>query len=129
MDMNIKFENVLKYLTTLTNKHAPIKKQSRREMKLKGKPWINNRILKMMSTQGRILLKLRKQHTPDNLKLYNKYRNCMPNELKECKARYFDNYFSTNTQNMKSCGQVSRKLFFISLPLFQSIRLMVMMEV
>ena len=105
----------LKDLNTLTNKHAPIKGRSRREMKLKDKPWINNRILKMMRIRARILQKLKKQQTHDNLKLHKKFRNCVSNELKESKARYFHNYFSINSQNMKKCGQVSRQLFLISL--------------
>ena len=96
--MNNKLDRFLKDLNTLTNKDAPIKRRSRKEMKLKDKPWINNRILKMMRIRDRILQKLKKQQTPDNLKLYKKFRNRVPNELKECKARYFHNYFSTNSQ-------------------------------
>ena len=73
----------------------------RKEMKLKDKPWINNRIQKMMRIRDKILQKLKKQQTPENLKLYKKFRNRVSNELKESKARYFQNYFSTNSQNMK----------------------------
>ena len=91
----------MKDLNTLTNKHAPIKKLSRKEKKLKDKPWINKRILKMMRIRDRILQKLKKQQNPDNLNLYKKFRNRVSNELKESKARYFHNYFSTNSQNMK----------------------------
>ena len=100
-DVNNKFDRFLKDLNTLTNKHAPIKRRSRKEMKLKDKPWINKRILKMMSIRDRILQKLKKQQTPDDLKLYKKFRNRVSNELKESKARYFHNYFSINSQNMK----------------------------
>ena len=101
LDVNNKFDRFLKDLNTLTNKHAPVKRRSRKEMKLKDKPWINNRILKMMRIRDKILLKLKKQQTPDDLKLYKKFRNRVSNELKESKARYFHNYFSVNSQNMK----------------------------
>ena len=63
--------------------------------------WVNNRILKMIRIRDRILHKLMKQQTPDNLKLYKKFRNRVSNELKESKARYFHDYFTTNSQNMK----------------------------
>ena len=79
-DMKNKFDEPLKELNTLTNMHAPIKRQSKREMKLKEKPWINDRILKMMRIRDRILQKLKKQLTPDNLKLYKKLRNRVTNE-------------------------------------------------
>ena len=101
LDINSKFDRFLKDLNTLTNKHAPIKRLSRKERKLKDKPWINKRILKMMRIQDRILQKLRKQQNPDNLNLYKKFRNRVSNELKESKAQYFHDYFSTNSQNMK----------------------------
>ena len=70
-------------------------------MKLKDKPWINNRILKMMRIGDRILQKFKKRQSPDNLQLYKKFRNRVSNELKESKVRYYPNYFLTNSQNMK----------------------------
>ena len=56
--VNNKFDRFLKDLNTLTDKHAPIKRRSRKELKLKEKPWINNRILKIMRVRDKILLKL-----------------------------------------------------------------------
>ena len=70
-------------------------------MKLKVRPWINSKIQKMMRIRDRVLKKWKKQQTDDNLKLYKKFRNRVSNELKESKARYFYNYFSTNSNNMK----------------------------
>ena len=101
LDVNNIFDRFLQDLNTLTNKHAPIKRRSREEMKLKDKPWINNRIQKMMRIRDKILQKMKKQQTPDNLKLYKKFRNRLSNELKESKERYFHNYFSANSQNVK----------------------------
>ena len=101
LDVNNNFEKFLSDLNTLTNKHAPLRWQNRKEVKLKNKPWINNRILKMMRIRVRILQRLKKHQTSDNLKLYKKFRNRVSNELKDSKARYFRDYFSTNSQNMK----------------------------
>ena len=47
MDVSKKIDRFLQDLSSLTNNHAPIKMQSRKEMKLKEKLWINNRIQKM----------------------------------------------------------------------------------
>ena len=55
LDINSKFDRFLKDLNTLTNKHAPIKRLSRKEKRLKDKPWLNKRILKMMRIRDRIL--------------------------------------------------------------------------
>ena len=70
-------------------------------MKLKDKPWINKRIQKMMKLSDRVLQKLRKKQTDDNLKVYKQFRNRVSNELKESKARYFHTYFAMNSHNMK----------------------------
>ena len=101
LNVNNKCSRFLKDLNSLICKHAPSRKRSRKEMELKDKPWINNRILKMMRIRDRILQKLKKRQTPDNLQLYKKFRNRVSNELKESKARYYHNYFLTNSQNMK----------------------------
>ena len=101
IDVNKKFDRFLKDLTSLTNKPAPIKKRSRKEMKLQDKPWINSKMQKMMRIRDRILQKLKKQQTDDNLKRYKKFRNRVSNELKESKGRYYHNYFSTNSNNIK----------------------------
>ena len=101
LDVNNKCSRFLQDLNSLLSRHAPSRKRSRKEMKLKDKPWINNRILKMMRIQDKILQKLKKQQTPDNLQLNKKFRNRVSNELKESKARYYHNYFPTSSQNMK----------------------------
>ena len=54
-----------------------------------------------MRIRDRILLKLKKKRTNDNLTLYKKFRNRVSNEIKKSKESYFHNFFATNTQNMK----------------------------
>ena len=101
MDVSKKFDRFLKDLSTLTNKHAPIIKRSRKEMKLKDNPWINNKIQKMMRIHHRILVKLKKKRTNDNLTLYKKFRKRVSNEIKKSNESYFHSFFATNTQNTK----------------------------
>ena len=56
INVNNKFDKFLKDISNLTNLHAPIKKRSIKEIKLKDKPWINKRILKMMRIRNKFLL-------------------------------------------------------------------------
>ena len=89
--MNKKIDRFLKNLSTLTNKHAPIKKRSRKEINLKDKPWINSRIQKMMRIRDKVLLKLKKNATDDYLNLYKNFTNpvFVFNEIKRSKVSYF----------------------------------------
>ena len=43
----------------------------------------------MMRIRDKILLKVKKQQTPDDLKLYNKFRNHVSNELEKVKLGIF----------------------------------------
>ena len=80
MNMNTKFDRLLGELNFLTHKHAPIKKRSRKELKLIDKQWINSKMQKMMRIRDKILLKLKQKPTDDNRNLYKKIRNRVSND-------------------------------------------------
>ena len=69
----------------------PTKQCSKKESKLKGKPWIDYRVQKMMKIHDKILRKLKKKRSAGNIALYKKFRNQVSNELKISKQRYFQN--------------------------------------
>ncbi len=100
-DTNATFHKFLVDLNSLTNKHAPVKRRTKREMKLLHKPWINSRIKKMMEIRDKALQKLKTNKSENNISLYKKFRNRIANELKEKKASYYHNYFSENSKNIK----------------------------
>ena len=54
---------------------------------------MNNKIQKMMRIRDRILLKLKKKTTNDNLTLYKKFRNRVSNEIKKVKKIIFIIFF------------------------------------
>ena len=100
-DIDNNYNQFLKDITLLVEQHVPTKQCSKKESKLKGKPWITYRIQKMMKIRDRILRKLKKKRSATNIALYKKFRNRVSNELKESKQRHFQNYFTKYSQNMK----------------------------
>ena len=108
LDINSKFDRFLKDLSTLTNKHAPIKRLSRKERKLKDKPWMNKRILKMMRIRDRILQKLRKQQNPDNLNLYKLKRD----KLKKQAIRSKSDVLMQSYRDIRNLPRPPEKQFF-----------------
>ena len=66
----------------------------------------------MMRIRDKILLKLKKKPTDDNRNLYKKFRNRVCNELKESRSRYFHDYFSSNSQNMKKLWSGIKSIIF-----------------
>ena len=61
LDINKKYDQFLKDITLLVEEHVPTKQCSKKESKLKGKPWIDYRVQKMVKIRKRILRKLKKE--------------------------------------------------------------------
>ena len=101
IDSNNKFDKLLTDLNCLSNKHAPIRRRTKKEMKLLHKPWINSRIQKMMKIRDKALHKMKLNKTESNITLFKKFRNRISNELKQSKASCYYNYFSENRKNIK----------------------------
>ena len=81
-DVNAKFNRFLDNLNDIVKKHAPLKKLTKKELKLRNKPWINGRIQKMMRLRDKALKKLRKKPDEATKFLHKQFRNRITIELK-----------------------------------------------
>ena len=70
-----KFDYFYSAVSSCINGHAPKKKLSKKDLKLRSKPWINSKIKKLMYLRDRMFNKANKDPTPDNKYLYRKFRN------------------------------------------------------
>ena len=100
-DVNSKFNRFLASLDDIVKKHAPLKKLTKNELKLRNKPWINSRIRTMMQLRDKLLKSLQKKPNASTKLLYKQFRNRVASELKEHKRTYFHNYFNVNSNNIK----------------------------
>ncbi len=100
-NVNTKFNRFLATLDDIIKTHVPLKKLTKKDLKLRNKPWINSRIQKMMRLRDNILKKIRKKPDASQRLLYKKFRNRIAIELKNSKTNYFQNYFHENSKNMK----------------------------
>ena len=58
------------------DRHAPLKKLTPREIKIKNKPWLSTEILKMIKIRNKIFTRKIRQPNNENCKrLYNLLRN------------------------------------------------------
>ena len=99
--MDDKFDNFLLNIHTLINKHCPQKRLNKKKLKLRSKPWINKRVLKMMKIRDRLFKKFKYTNSESDLKVFKLFRNRVVNELKESKKNYYHHYFDENKSNMK----------------------------
>ena len=92
------------HLSNTVNKHVPTRKMTRRDMtlnyssddhgktslliKLLIKPWINQKIVKLIKYRDRLKRKFKRRPAIENEYLYKKFRNRVVNELKASRAAY-----------------------------------------
>ena len=96
------FKDFYTKLEGSVSRHAPLKKLSPKEIKLKSKPWLSTDILKMIRIRNKIFA--RKKRQPNNMnckRLYNLFRNRVNVELKKSKKRYYVDYFTEHVNNIK----------------------------
>ena len=101
LDINEKFHNFHRKVTSCVTTHVPIIKVSRKKLALKAKPWISNRIEHMMAKRDRYLRKFNRTFNKDIKYLYKKFRNKVVSELRKSKTEYHTKYFDTHKSNMK----------------------------
>ena len=105
-NVNSKFDDFQWRLEGCVNRHAPIKKMTKKDLKKMTKPWINNYIIKMIFHKDKLFH--RKIKNPQNIRLkcaYNIFRNRVTREIKKAKKEYYKNFFETNLCNMKKTWQ------------------------
>ena len=126
-DANVKFDNFYTKLSSCAGKHAPLKKVTRKHLKLKVKPWITQDILKLMRKRDTIYKKYLTD--PKNLVLYDlskRFRNRVVSKTRSSRIQlYYQTYLSSKLRNMKSSGLVLDQLLISSTKLlYKSLKFM-----
>ena len=94
-----------------TDRHAPLKKLSAKEVKLKSKPWLTTELSKMIRIKNKLFERKKRQPSNEKIKqLYNIFRNRVNRELKKSKKTYFTTYFAEHNNNIKKTWQGIRSI-------------------
>ena len=82
-----------------------------REIRLNSKPWINDRISKMIKIRDKYFARKKRQPSNVNVKrVYNLFRNRVNREVKRTKKAYYSEYFSQHSNNIRKTWQGIREL-------------------
>ena len=94
--------NILKALTKITDKYAPLKRISNSQKRLLKKPWISKCLLVSIKKRH----KLFKSHflckDPDKIKQYKTCNNKLNKIKEQAKKNYFMAQFNLNKHNIKA---------------------------
>ena len=118
---NPKIDDFLRRLEGCIDRHAPLKKLTKKQLNKISKPWINKFILKMISHRDRLFR--RKKEDPLNQHIkhsYNLFRNRITREIKKSKRKHYKEFFEGNLNNMKKTWQgikqilITRQMSFMT---------------
>ena len=97
IDVNDAFNDFYFKLEGAVERHAPMKKLKRKDIKMKQKPWITNELKKMIKIKNKYHNRRKRQPNNENVKkIYNLFRNRVNRELDKAKKRYYASYFNEN---------------------------------
>ena len=96
------------------DRHAPIKKLSPKEIKLKNKPWISTEISKLIKVRNKIFARKKRQpNNTNNKRLHNRFMNRVNREIKKSKKKCYSEFFEINKMNIKKIWSGIREIINI----------------
>jgi len=114
-NINDQFNDFYFKIEGCVNRHAPYKKLTPKEVKLNGKPWISNELIKMINIKNKLFYRKKRQPNNENVKrLYNIFRNRVNRELNKSKKDYYSKYFEDNKKNSKKIWEGIRSIINLS---------------
>ena len=102
-DPNKLFSSFYNKLNKVINKHAPLKKLSKRKIKQFSKPWITKGIKTAIRRKNELFYS-------NDFDKYKLYRNTISTLTRISKKLYYKSYFSENISNMKKTWKGIREL-------------------
>ena len=90
------FNKFISIFAAVVDKHAPLKRASRKEKRLQQKPWLSALLLKSVKRKNKMYANLQRKYTKDNFKAYKAYRNALNRALQSAKQNYYQALLSSN---------------------------------
>ena len=110
-DSNVLTADFLWRLDGCVERHAPIKKLNKKQIKRRLNPWMTTEIIKLIGLRDRLFE--RKKREPGNSSVggaYKKVRNKVNREIKKSKDSYHKAYFESHSNDIKKTWEGIRKI-------------------
>ena len=101
---NTLFQNFYNHITLCIDKHVPLRKLTRKEIKSVSKPWITPGIIESSKIKNNLYKKYLSTKDVYFLTKYKFYRNKISSLLRISKQQYYQIYFLENNKNIKNIG-------------------------
>ena len=109
IDTDLSFKTFLRLFHRVLDKHASLKKTTKREKKEKIKPWVTKGIIKYIKVRDKLYKKFIRSKIPQEREskysAFKKYRNKLIGLLKISRQSHYQNYFNENKKNSRALWQ------------------------
>ena len=99
-DPNVLILKILNVLTEITNKYAPLRKLSRKEVNSKTKPWLTKGLLKSISTKSKLFKQCFKKQKSHLFLKYKTYLNKLTKLKEIAKKIYYQKKLQSHKDNV-----------------------------
>ena len=104
------FEQFINSFTSVINKHAPLKLATRKERKLKTKPWLSSSLLCSIKTKHKLYKSICKTYDETKYKNYKTYRNVLNRTIEKAKQKYYNELIIENKSNSAKIWKIVNEL-------------------
>ena len=94
----------------IVDKHVPLKKLSRKEIKFLSKPWITKAIKKSICIKNNLYKKYIRTRNNCVFEKFKTYRNKLKHLIFQSKKEYYKQYFNSNFNDMKATWKGIREI-------------------
>ena len=110
-DIDEAINNFISSFKQITDRHAPLKLNSRKERKLALKPWITKGILKSIKTKNRSSNQRYKRNSSDSITHFKQYSNRLLTTVKRiAKQDYFMSLLLETRNNVSQHWKIINKI-------------------
>ena len=110
-DVNVLYDDFIWRMQGCVERHAPLKKINKKDLKLKSKPWINNNILRMIKRRDKLFERKKRQPKNEDIqRLYRLFRNRVNFEVKKSRKLYYKEYFQMYKNNVSKIWNGIREI-------------------
>ena len=110
LSINQQAELFLKMLNKTIDQNAPLRKATRKEKRLKLKPWLAPGILRSIQKKNSVFKQLHKLHNEKLLQQYKSYHNVLNRTIIRAKQLYYKQNLSENENNPEKIWKTIFKL-------------------
>ena len=115
-DSSSTFSSFYNVMSTIIDKHIPVKQLSKRERKFLSKPWITSALRKSIYVKNNLYKKFIKTRSTYIHSKFKLYRNKLNHLLKIAKKEYYNNYFFDNINDCKRIWNGVKQIVNYKLP-------------